>query len=278
MDKVELNGDVSSASMKLVASGFKKEVGRSFSEAALSYDRLAELQRQVGERLLSRLDEEKRCFSKIADLGAGTGFCTEKLAEQFPEASILALDIAPGMLKQARERVLTHQNVSFCVGDAEQLPVTQDAIELIISNLAIQWCDSDRLFDGFYRVLKPDGLLLFSSFGPETLCELKQAWDQVDNHQHVNEFSDTERLKRLINTAGFKNCLIERVQVKRFYKSAFELMRELKGIGAQTITDGRVSHLTGKGQMLKMVEAYELMREERGIPATWEIVYGFARK
>ncbi|RLA19199.1 MAG: malonyl-[acyl-carrier protein] O-methyltransferase BioC, partial [Gammaproteobacteria bacterium] len=86
------------------------------------------------------------------------------------------------------------------------------------------------------------------------------------------------RLERLIREAGFKACSVERVQLKRHYGSVFELMRELKGIGAQTVTQGRVNHLTGKGQMLKMVEAYEQLREPAGIPATWEIVYGTARK
>jgi malonyl-CoA O-methyltransferase len=278
MDEAELSGIISPVTMKSIHCRYKKVIGRSFSGAASSYDRLADLQREVGLHLLSRLDEEKRYFGRIVDLGAGTGFCTEKLTERFPESSILALDIAEGMLKQAQERVLAHQNVSFCVGDAEQLPVTREGTDLLLSNLAIQWCSSDRLFEGFYRVLKRDGLLLFSSFGPETLCELKQAWKQVDDHQHVNEFSDTRRLEILINQAGFKNCLIERVELKRYYKSAFELMRELKGIGAHTVTEGRVSCLTGKGKMLKMVEAYESIREEQGIPATWEIVYGFARK
>ncbi len=256
----------------------KRAIGRSFSEAANSYDRLAELQRQVGEVLLSRLDAEVEPFKTIIDLGAGTGFCTEKLSQRHPNSALLALDIAPGMLHQARERVGMKGNVQFCVGDAEQLPVESESTELLFSNLAIQWCNSDRLFEGFHRILKQEGLLLFSSFGPETLRELKSAWKQSDDHQHVNEFSETARLERLINQAGFKACSIERVQLKRHYKSVFELMRELKGIGAQTVTEGRVKHLTGKGQMLKMVEAYEQLREPAGIPATWEIVYGFARK
>jgi len=256
----------------------KREVGRSFSEAAVSYDRLAELQRQVGEELLSRLDGEAASFSNIIDLGAGTGFCAEKLAQRAAVSRLLALDIAPGMLRQARERMASQGNVDFCVGDAEQLPVGSATVDLLFSNLAIQWCDSDRLFEGFYRVLKKEGLLLFSSFGPETLRELKVAWSHVDGHQHVNKFSEIDRLERLIREAGFKACSVERVQLKRHYGSVFELMRELKGIGAQTVTQGRVNHLTGKGQMLKMVEAYEQLREPAGIPATWEIVYGTARK
>lgn len=257
----------------------KKEIGRAFCEAASRYDRLTELQRQVGQNQLSRLVEMKRSFSTIVDVGSGTGFCTRKLAEQFPVASLLALDLAPGMIRAAKAQLKARPLVGYCVGDAENLPIKSDSVGLVFSNLMLQWCEqTDRLFSEFYRVLEKDGVALFSSFGPDTLCELKAAWEKADGFQHVNEFCTTEKLELAMKRAGFCHYEIERVTVKRYYQDVFELMRELKGIGASTITSGRVNHLTGKGQMAKMSATYNLLKEPEGLPATWEVVYGFARK
>ncbi len=257
----------------------KKEIGRAFCEAAPSYDRLAELQRQVGQEQLARLAGLGRSFNTIIDVGSGTGFCTRKLAQQFPSASILSLDIAPGMISAARAQLRALPSISYCVGDAEYLPIKSGSSGLIFSNLALQWCQqADELFGGFYRALEEEGIVLFSSFGPYTLCELREAWAKVDRFPHVNQFCSTDRLEIAMKRAGFHHYETECVTIKRHYQDVFELMRELKGIGANTVTSGRVSHLTGKGKMAKMGAAYDLLRETDGLPATWDIVYGIARK
>ena len=159
----------------------KALVRSSFEKAASSYDEAAVLQREIGQRLLDRLDYIKFQPLRILDVGAGTGDCSYQLANIYNKSELVILDFATNMLQQARQKRNWKQRLSsryqYTSGDASQLPLAANSVDMVFSNLTLQWCtDLEQVFTEFRRVLRPDGMLLFSTFGPDTLKELKACW------------------------------------------------------------------------------------------------------
>jgi malonyl-CoA O-methyltransferase len=256
----------------------KGAIRESFGRAAAAYDRSAVLQREVGDRLLGRLDLVRLEPRRVLDLGAGTGAATEQLLKRYPKAEVYALDLAPAMLQHARRRGSWRRRPRCLAADAEALPFREGSFDLIFSNLALQWCvDLPRLFQGLLRVLRPEGLLMFSSFGPDTLKELRDSWAAVDGHSHVNRFVDMHDLGDALVHARFADPVMDMEQITVTYPRVEGLMRDLKNIGAHNVTAGRPRGLTGKGRFKVMAEAYERYRDGEGrLPATYEVVYGHA--
>lgn len=256
----------------------KRLVGRSFSAAAERYDGLADLQRTVGERLLSRLSRLSLSPDRIVDVGSGTGYLATRLMDLYPAADLVALDIAEGMLRFARSRYSELGAGRLVCGDAEALPFRDGSIDLVFSNVAIQWCSGfESVFREMARVLKPGGIVLFSTFGPTTLRELRSAWASVDDYSHVNPFGDSTALTSALRKAGFQEFDVGGEINRLEYNSVYDLMRELKGLGAHNVTIDRARHLTGKGALQRMVAAYESQSAGDGIKATFEAIYGYAR-
>ena len=254
-------------------------VGRSFSRAAAGYDRVAALQRQVGEGLLARLAEATFEPLSILDLGAGTGYCTERLAKRFPDAGLLALDIALGMLKAFDQRAGLQQKALRVCGDTETLPLRDGSADLVFSNLVLQWCpDLSAVLREFKRVLRPGGMILFSTFGEATLCELREAWAEADNkHTHVNAFMSQVAIEEALTKAHFTDFSVESERSVVTYSSVDAILRELKYLGAHNVTLNRPRHLTGKGVFRKMMEAYAASMMPGTVEASFEIVYGQVR-
>lgn len=256
----------------------KRLIGRSFGAAAARYDGLADLQRTVGEKLLARLSSVNLAPARIADVGAGTGYLGTRLIQLYPKADLLALDIAEGMLRFARSRCGNSGAVRFVCGDAEAMPFRDRSIDLVFSNLTIQWCSGfNTVFREIRRILRPDGVTLFSTFGAETLKELRSAWASVDDYSHVNCFGGSSAVMSALQEAGFTEIEVGIETHRLTYASVYNLMRELKGLGAHNVTLGRPRHLTGKGTLQRMVAAYERQAGGDGIPASFEVIYGFAR-
>ena len=139
----------------------KKHVRLAFDRAASSYDAAAVLQKEVATRLIGRLDFIKHQPRSILDLGSGTGYCASLLAKRFHKARIVSLDLAPSMLKLAKKRKGWFSSQRFACGDAEAMPFAEHSFDLVVSSLAIQWCQNlDAVFSEQQRVLRPDGLLL----------------------------------------------------------------------------------------------------------------------
>jgi len=253
----------------------KRQVAASFSRAAASYDSVAELQRDVGSQLLSRLPEG---FSpeRWLDLGSGTGYFSRALGERFPAGEGVALDIAEGMLNHARPLGgATH----FIAGDAERLPLQDSTCDLIFSSLAVQWCaDFASVLNEAHRVLKPGGIFAFASLCVGTLFELRDSWRQVDGRVHVNRFREFEVYRQLCADSGLRIASLQVCPHVLHYPDVRSLTHELKALGAHNLNPGRPGGLTGRARILGLIEAYEQFRQAEGLPATYQVVYAVLEK
>jgi len=252
-------------------------VRRAFSRAAPRYEGAAALQREVEDRLLEDLEHVKRAPARILDLGAGPGRASAILRRRYPRAHVVALDASFAMLAGARARAGWWRPFARVCGEAERLPLRDASFDLVFSNLCVQWCpDLPRVLDELRRVLAHDGLLLVSSFGPDTLHELREAWHSADAAPHVNHFVDIARFGDAMLAAGFRDPVLHREHLSQHYPDARALMRELKTIGASNADSARARGLGGRARLARMLAAYESQRRDGALPATWEIVYAQA--
>ncbi|HRG15175.1 MAG TPA: malonyl-ACP O-methyltransferase BioC [Pseudomonadota bacterium] len=254
-------------------------VRRAFSRAAPAYDAIATLQHQVEAQLLDRLDLIKEAPLRILDVGAGPGRASAAMRKRFPKAEVVALDLALPMLREAKSRAGWWKPFRRVCGDARALPIADASVDLLFSSLCLQWCeDLEAVFDEFRRVLRPGGWLLFTTFGPDTLTELRQSWAAVDDHPHVNVFIDMHDVGDRLLAAGFRDPMLDVDQYDLRYSDPKILMRELKGIGAGNADAGRARGLTGRRKLATLLAAYEGFRGADGrYPASYEVVYAQAR-
>lgn len=268
------------------------EVRRAFDHAAASYDAHAVLQREVCDRLLERLDFMSLQPGRVLDVGTGTGYGVAHLRSRYAASEFCALDIAPAMLKAARTRLpqptwarrVLHRlapspaegNHLVCA-DMERLPLSSNSMDLVWSSLAIQWAhDLEATFKGFHQVLAPGGLLIFATFGPDTLKELREAFTAIDDAPHVNRFIDLHDIGDMLIHAGFSSPVMEMEMLTLTYADLKTLMRDLKGIGAHNAASARRRGLLGKTAWSRLEQAYEMQRRDGRLPATFEVIYGHA--
>jgi malonyl-CoA O-methyltransferase len=263
----------------------KREVRRAFSKAASTYDAAAVLQREVCVRLLEKLDIIKIQPARLLDIGSGTGWGSRQLGERYPQADIVALDIALGMLEAARgtsswwQKLFTVSKQHFLCADAEALPLLSQSVQMVWSNLAVQWCnDLPATFVELHRVVEADGLLIFSTFGPDTLKELRVAFNGIDSYNHFNRFTDMHDIGDMLVAAGFADPVMEMEKLTLTYDNAKSVMQDLRSIGAHNATAGRGSGMLGKAKWARIVQNYESLRRNGKLPATFEIIYGHAWK
>lgn len=246
----------------------KHLIAQAFSRAATTYNHAARLQQTVGAALLQSLPNH--LSGRVLDMGCGTGFISNGLQQRFPTANVVALDIAHGMLQAAQE-----DHALLCVqADMEQLPFTAQSTQWIVSSLALQWASHlAQCLQEWRRVLQADGSLFFTTFLPGTLCELQNSWRTVDDAVHVNTFISPDNIIEALRSAGFTKVDTVTATHTLYYEQLDTLARELKAIGAHNINAGRHTGLTGKNRWRQLVGAYEMLRTERGLPATYEVLY-----
>ncbi len=278
--------DVSDSSYRLRRS----QIRSNFERASGSYDDAALLQREVADRMLEQFAYTQIAPERILDVGTGTGYCARGLREQFGRSEIVALDLAQGMLCEARAQagggrrgirnlLSRGSGDHFLCADAGQLPLSSHSVDLIFSNFTLQWCQNlQTVFQEFRRVLRPGGLLTFSTLGTDTLTELRQSWAAVDDRVHVNRFSDLHDIGDLLLHTGFLEPVTSVDRFELTYPDVMALMRDLKGLGATNANAGRLRGLTGRQAISQMEQFYRqrFLNEEGRIPATWEVVYGHA--
>jgi malonyl-CoA O-methyltransferase len=263
-----------------------RQVRRAFSRASSSYDAAAALQHEVEARLLESLDYlEDRVPETILDLGCGPGHAAAAMRKRWPRARVIAMDLALPMLQQARPRsgwgALSwsglHKPIDRINADARALPLADGSVDVLFCNLCLQWVeDLPAAFAGFRRVLKPDGLLLVSTFGPETLQELREAFAAADNAPHVSPFASIAQFGDALVHAGFRNPVLDRDVFVNGYDDLPALVRELRAIGATNALASRRHTLTGKARFAAAAAAYEHERRDGRLPATWEVIYAQA--
>ncbi|HVO90929.1 MAG TPA: malonyl-ACP O-methyltransferase BioC [Casimicrobiaceae bacterium] len=271
-------------------------VRRSFARAAPGYDAAAVLQREIAGRMAQRLDYVKLKPGAILDAGCGTGEALGELAARYPDASLVGLDLAVPMLQIARSRSHGVQSTlrrllrpvwreqrsrmpGLVCGDMQSLPLRGVAFDLVWSNLALQWVnDLPRAFAEFRRVLRVGGLLTFTTFGPDTLKELRKAFARVDSHTHTSRFIDMHDIGDDLVRAGFADPVMDAEFITVTYPAPQALLSELKAIGATNATRDRPRGLMGAGRWRRMQNALSALAVEGRIPATFEVVYGHAWK
>jgi malonyl-CoA O-methyltransferase len=255
----------------------RRQMRRAFERASRTYDHAAVLQTEVRQRLLSRLEYVKLEPELIVDAGCGTAHAARELKRRFPRARVIALDIATGMLREAQRQQGWRRRFERVCADAERMPLADASVDLIFSNLMLQWCDvPDTALREFQRVLKPRGLVTFSTFGPDTLMELRAAWAAVDRRPHVSRFIDMHDLGDALVRARLAEPVLDVERFTLTYDTALGLMRDLKAIGAQNATAGRTAGLTGRARFAAVTAAYERFRVADRLPATYEVVLGQA--
>ena len=252
-----------------------RQIRRAFGRAAATYNAHAVLQHEVELRLLERLDFLPREPRVVLDIGCGPGRASAAMRKRWTSAQTIALDLALPMLHRVKPgwlRPLARVNA-----DARALPFAEASVDVLFSNLCIQWIDDlPALFGEFRRVLRPGAYLALSTFGPDTLHELRSAWAHADRMPHVGQFADIARVGDALLHAGFRDPVLDAEHFTLTYASAPELMRELKAIGATNADATRRRGLTGKSHWRRAVDAYETYRRDGKLPATYEVVYAHA--
>ena len=251
----------------------KADIAASFSRAASSYDSVAHVQRDVGKQLLLALDRLRVAPYRVLDLGCGTGFFRSALQRRFPAAHYIGLDLAPGMVRYARARC--GAGCAWLVGDAEALPLANQSVDIVFSSLALQWCDRpELLFAELARVLAPGGVCVFTSLGPQTLCELRAAWAAADDFQHVNTFLPTAVLRAAAAKVPGVHLVMEQRAFAADYSQVRDLLDELKALGAHNMNRHRPVGLASRQALHAMLRAYEARRSAGRLPATYDVIFG----
>jgi malonyl-CoA O-methyltransferase len=277
----------------------RAQVRRAFERAAATYDGAAVLQREVGQRMAERLGFVRMQPGAILDAGCGTGAALGELHARYPDARLIGLDLALNMTLAARDRSMVAARSArsllgrvlgslapardlrpWCVcGDIASLPIKTASIDLVWSNLTLQWLgDPQKAFVEFRRALRVGGLLSFTTFGPDTLKELREAFLAADRATHVGRFIDMHDIGDMLVHAGFADPVMDMETLTLTYGDAIDLMRDLKAIGAHNITAGRPRGMMGRQRWRRMLAALEATRRDGRLPASFEVVYGHAWK
>jgi malonyl-CoA O-methyltransferase len=246
-----------------------------FERASAGYESAASLQARVAAELLERLAAFAFEPRVVLDLGAGTGRFTRELKRRYPRALVIALDLAPGMLREARRHQHWWRRFERVCADALHLPLADASVDLVFSSLMLQWCEPlGEAIAEVRRVLRAEGFFAFSTLGPDTLNELRQAWSQADGYNHVNHFADMHDVGDALVRAGLTEPVLDVERLVLRYADALTLMRDLKAIGAHNATAGRPRALAGRARLTRVQDAYETFRSAGQLPATYEVIYG----
>jgi malonyl-CoA O-methyltransferase len=254
---------------------YRRAVERSFDRASHQRAAAGAWSAKIANELLERLQFFSLEPRVIIDLGCGVGAPAAQLRRRYPRARVVAVDSVFAMAREARRRQRFWRRFDCVCADGRALPLAAQSVDLVYSNLMLQWCDApEALFAQVQRVLRPGGLMLFSTLGPDTLHELRSAWASADHASHVSAFADMPQLAAAMSAAGLSEPVMDREIQQTHYPHVRALMNELRTLGARHAGADRRRTLTGRTRLQNMIDAYEAARSSSGIPASWEIIYG----
>ncbi len=229
---------------------------RSFERAAQSYDKAAVVQQRTADELIDRLEVLKISPHRILDAGCGTGYALPGLMRRYPDAEFIMLDISPSML--GRLPLTDHGKIFPICGDVESTPLTGHSVDMVFCNAVLEWCELEVVLSEYLRVLKPEGLITFATFGPDTLAELVALWREIDDVLHVHRFTDMHDIGDALVSHQFA-------------------ISDLKQLGAGNALAERHPGLTGKKKFDQLERISRSFRNDNGLlQCTCEIVYGHA--
>jgi malonyl-CoA O-methyltransferase len=248
-------------------------VRRAFDRVSDTYDRAAVVQGEIRGRLLERLDLVRLQPTAILDLGAGTGHASRALKRRYPGAQVIAIDLSQGMLQESRRQQGWWQRFHPVAADAHKLPIRSASVDLVLSNLLLEWCqDPDAVFAEIRRVLRPHGLLMFTTLGPDTLKELRDAWRRADRYTHVHRFIDMHDIGDALVRAGLAEPVMDTERLTITYPSLSALVEELRASGSTNVAHGRARGLTGK----RRAHEFQTISAKGALAISVEAVYGHA--
>lgn len=259
----------------------RQKVRDSFHRQANDYDCHAVVQCRVVEKVVGMLQAQHLSPARLLDIGAGTGRLLGRVTELYPEASAVGADLAPGMCRAAAEN-LVGKRVQMVNADAENLPFDQGSFDLVLSTSTYQWLSSlDQAFSEANRVLAPGGLFCFALFGERTLFELRDSYQSALSgaSDRSHSFFSSSEVEEALERVGFAGATVTSELEVEMHPDVPELLRSLKRIGAGTTAPVAANGLSERRIMLDMMAAYRSdFGREDGIPATYEVIYGVARK
>lgn len=252
---------------------------RAFNRASGTFDTAAILHRELQQRLLARLDVIQRKPEVILDLGSGTGHGARALKQRFPKAQVIAVDFAESMLRLSRKQQSWLRPFQRVCGDAIALPFKNASVDWVVSNAMLHCCEPpDAVLAEVQRVLKPGGLFIFCTFGPDTLRELRAAWRQLDNEppaeSRVQSFIDMHDLGDALVRAGFGDPVLDVESLTLTYPTFAALLQELKHTGSTSAPVHR--GLSHRRRHQQLAHAYEQFRIQGALPVSIESVFGLA--
>lgn len=258
----------------------KKEICKAFNLHANEYLQAAKVQQAIGEHLFERLDFLKMQPLNVLDLGCGPGLFTKQLKRRYRDAHVIGVDFAHQMLQCAQKKQGWLRTSSFVNADMAQLPFKDAQFDLVFSNQVIHWASSlPELFREVNRILRPGGCFMFSTLGPDTFLELRQAFKQADSRAHVNDFLDMHDVGDCLVKEAFVDPVMDMDNLTALYPSLSTLLKTLKAQGVRNVHANRNPGLTGKKSWSVFEAAMRMyMTENNKIPLTYEVVYGHAWK
>lgn len=254
-----------------------RAVRRSFDRASRTYDAAAAVQAEIRNRLLERLDVVRLQPTAVLDLGAGTGHSSRELKRRYSAAQVIALDSSLAMLRESARQQRFLRRFAPVWGDAHSLPARSQSFDLVLSNLMLEWChDPDAVLGEVARVLRPKGLFMFTTLGPDTLKEVRELWRGVDPFTHAHRFIDMHDYGDALVRAGFAEPVMDTERLTVTYPDLPALLKEIRSSGARNIAQGRPRGLTGRARG----ELVRLRSEELGrngpLRISVEVIHGHA--
>ena len=249
-----------------------RDVRRRFDRAASGFDAVDFVHSTTREGLLARLSPMLIDAKTVVDLGCATGTASSALSRQFRRARIISIDLSHQMLRQAQRKRSLFSRGTMIQANAVALPLASQSVDLVFSNMLLPWVSEPAtLFAEIARVLRTDGLFVFSALGPDSLKELRQAWQDVGNGAHVNRFLDMHEFGDAAVRSGLRDPVLDIDRLQVTYEKPQALFDDLTAMGGRNSLLNRRRSLLGTSRFEAMTGA---LAGVGALTLDLELIYG----